>query len=311
MGSDVPDRTVIGGQSQSLAGTTNWPRPAVRQVGEPGERSLQAGTQSGVTRRRLDSAAMLSFGGGTGTSLLHPGAAAATSAGTPGWITALIAALAAVLAATATALASAYAARRKVAEIELTNSFQLANQYLESARRYTETVYLPLAVAVHDLHSAFLAFKAVIREPEVPAATTNFTDKISTFLAATNKQFAAGASAVLTFKLDDTLTGFTAFIDKSRSVAEPVTVNEVAMIFSLGFYGLQIHRSLTRQFSSSILPYDEFTFRILGMGMGLRQNPMLVAAPLGSDEFAKRFTFDINQIKAAIKEVTLGAYNAP
>jgi 2-methylisocitrate lyase-like PEP mutase family enzyme len=96
-----------------------------------------------------------------GTSLQHLEAAAATSTGTPGWLTALIAGLAAILAAAATALSSAYVAKRKIAEIELTNTFQMAEKYLESARRYTQNVYLPLAVAVHNLHAAFLDFKAV------------------------------------------------------------------------------------------------------------------------------------------------------
>lgn len=207
-------------------------------------------------------------------------------------------------------MSSAYAARRKVAEIELTNAFQTANQYLESARQYTQNVYLPLAAAVHNLHTAFLRFKAITEESKMPAATQKFSDEVGEFLDVTNNQFKAGASAVFTFKLDDTLTGFTTFIDKSRSATESVTVNEIEIAFSLGFSGWRIQRSLTRQFTSSVSPYDEFAFRILGMSIGVRQNPVLVAAPLTSNDFAKRFTLDVNGIKVAIKEVTLGAYNA-
>jgi hypothetical protein len=156
---------------------------------------------------------------------------------TPGWITALIAGLAAILAATATALSSAYAAKRRVAEIELGNSFQMAERYLESARRYTQNVYLPLAVAVHNLHSAFLDFNAVTEESKLPAAEQQFSDDIATFAAFANHQFKTGASAVFTFKLDDTLTGFISFLEKSRSATERVIISEVELMYSFGYFG--------------------------------------------------------------------------
>jgi hypothetical protein len=245
------------------------------------------------------------------TSLLHLQAAAVASTGTPGWITALIAAAAAILAAAVTALSSAYVARRKVAEIQLTNALQLASQYLESARQYTQNVYLPIARAVHNLHKAFLDFKAVTEESEASAAKRDFLNAINTFLAVTDAQFESGASAVLTFKLDDMLTGFTAFVEKSRSATESVTINEVELALSMGFLGWHIQKKLIRDFSSSISPYDSFALRTVGISLGLQQNPVLVAAPLDSNNFAKRFILDVNQIKSAIKEVTLGAYDAP
>ena len=104
---------------------------------------------------------------------------AAASTGTPGWLTALIAGLAAIVAAVATALGSAYEAKRRVAEIELTNAFQMTEKCLESARQYTQNVYLPLAVAVYNLHAAFLDFKAVVGESKVLAAEQQFSGAIS------------------------------------------------------------------------------------------------------------------------------------
>ena len=59
-------------------------------------------------------------------------AAAASTGGTPAWVTPVIAAGAAIAAALVTALSAAYVARRKVAELELANSFDLSKQYLES-----------------------------------------------------------------------------------------------------------------------------------------------------------------------------------
>src|SRR5689334_5050267 len=87
-------------------------------------------------------------------------AVTASKAGTPAWVTPLIAAGAAIAAAVVTALSAAYVARRRVAELQLANSFELAKQYLESARNYTQTVYLPLSIDVYNLHDAFLAYKA-------------------------------------------------------------------------------------------------------------------------------------------------------
>ena len=84
---------------------------------------------------------------------------AASQGGTPVWVTPLIAAGAAILAAVVTALASAYVARRKVAELQLSNSFELAKQYLESARNYTQSVYLPLAIDIYKLNDAFLTYQ--------------------------------------------------------------------------------------------------------------------------------------------------------
>ncbi len=86
---------------------------------------------------------------------------AASQGGTPAWVTPVIAAGAAIAAALVTALSSAYIARRRVTELQLSNSFELAKQYLESARNYTQSVYLPLSIQVYNLQDAFLAYKAV------------------------------------------------------------------------------------------------------------------------------------------------------
>jgi hypothetical protein len=57
------------------------------------------------------------------------------------------------------------------------------------------------------------------------------------------------------------------------------------------------------------------TVPLIGVGVKMKlrvkKTPVLAAAPLSSDDFAERFTIDVSSIKAAIKEVTLGAYSAP
>ena len=254
-----------------------------------------------------------------GTSLRQLEAVtAASSTGTPGWLTALIAGLAAIVAAAATAFSSAYVAKRRVAEIEFTNALQMAEKYLESARQYTQGVYLPLAVATHNLHSAFLRFKGVTEESEMPAAKQQFVDDITAFVDFASKQFETGASAVFTFKLDDTLTAFIPFLEKSRSATEVVIIAAREMRYSFGLLdGRFIHSHTIESTSNrrpllgdlnidvSILP-PPFNAQVR-----VKRTPVLAAAPLHSDDFADRFTIDVSQIKAAIKEVTLGSFSAP
>ena len=247
----------------------------------------------------------------TSTSSTAPATSTSSAAGTSTWLTALIAALGVVIGAVATAFGSAYAARRKIQEIKLTNTFQQAKDYLESARQYKEDIYLPLAIAAHNLHTAFLSFKAVAEDAKMPAAELAFSRQISTFLTFTDSQFRAGASAAFTFKLDDTLTGFISFLDKSRSATAPVTLNEVGIVFSLAGFNWNTQRNLARRLPISLNYFGGLALGILGAGIGVRQNPVLVCAPLSSKDFAKRFTLDINVIKSCIKEVTLGSYSAP
>jgi hypothetical protein len=240
--------------------------------------------------------------------------------GTPGWLTALIAGLAAIVAATATAFSGVYVAKRKVAEIELTNAFQVAEKYLESARQYTQSVYLPLAVAVHGLHTAFLKFKAVAEEPEMPAAKQEFSDKIAAFIGFANDQFKSGASGVFTFKLDDTLSALIPFLERSTSAADLAIIVEIEMAYSFNYFGLRLEDRQARRLTSnrrSLLQTSganialPLPFFLRGASVRLKRTPVLAAAPLHSDEFAERFTVDVTQIKAAIKEVTLGSYSAP
>jgi hypothetical protein len=173
-------------------------------------------------------------------------------------------------------------------------------------------------VAVHNLHSAFLNFKAAVEESQIPAARQQLSDDIAVFVHFANGQFKAGASATFTLKLDDTLTAFISFLEKSRSATELVITAEITMTYSVGYFGWKTEDSLTRRFTSSrrsaLRPVDvslSLPIFPLGMAMRMKRNPTLAAAPLSSDDFAERFTLNVNQIKAAIKEVTLGAYRAP
>ena len=165
-------------------------------------------------------------------------ATAASEGGTPAWVTPLIAAGAAIAAALVTALSAAYVARRKVAELELTNSFDLSKQYLESARNYTQAVYLPLSVDVYKLHDSFLTYKAygnpversALNEPSSidrsavngPSIREVFEDDCRLFIGETRTRFYQGAGAVLTIRLDKDITSSISFLQESLDIEEVV-----------------------------------------------------------------------------------------
>jgi hypothetical protein len=229
---------------------------------------------------------------------------------TPAWVTTLIAAAAAILADAVTAIASAYVARRKVAEIELQNSFQLTQQYLESARNYTQAVYLPLAVAVYKLHDGFLSFRTEQphRQEEEPRLAT-FTGECEHFISAARDLFGRGASAVLTLKLDETLTLFVSFLRESLTASRKKVVNQVTLEASIGSALGRSVLARTVELSSVVVPYNSLHFSFLpGLSIGFHQAPKLVATPIASKEFERQFVLYVNTIKAAIKEVTLGAH---
>lgn len=229
------------------------------------------------------------------------GALAASQGGTPAWVTPLIAGGAAILAAAVTAYASAYAARRKVAELRLSNSFELAKQYLESARNYTETVYFPLSIRIYKLHSEFLTFKAA-DEKQAESSKSLFANNCEVFIAAIDDLFARGATAVLTLRLDETVTRFISFLRESRISKQVETHKAFVETFlkvaiSTASLAVPLVGAMSDISIGPLLELGKSTFK-----------PTVVAAPMESEEFEKQFVLYINAIKSGIKEVTLGGY---
>lgn len=209
----------------------------------------------------------------------------------------MIAAGAAILAAVVTAYATAYAARRKVAELRLANSFELAKQYLESARNYSETVYLPLAISVYRLHNSFLTFKAADDPRESKEAT--FADECKAFIDTVDGLFIRGATAVLTIRLDEAITRLISFLRESLSSKHAVKgTSPLDYIIGVGLGTLSITMPLA---GASIGP-------LLELGTKKTSRPTYIAAPTGSKEFEEQFLIHVNTIKSGIKEVTLGGY---
>jgi hypothetical protein len=73
--------------------------------------------------------------------------------------TALIAAAASIAAALVTAGASSYTARTRINEVRLTYNQKLHENYLATARAYTNSIYVPLAISLTRLSEAFVHFR--------------------------------------------------------------------------------------------------------------------------------------------------------
>jgi hypothetical protein len=234
---------------------------------------------------------------------------AASQGGTPVWVTPVIAAGAAIAAALATALSSAYVARRKVAELQLTNSFELAKQYLESARNYTQSVYLPLAIEVYSLQDAFLAYEVTGQTSErsapgkPPSPRDRFENDCQLFIGAVNTLFRQGAGAVLTVELDDDVTSFLSFLRESMNAERTVKTRSSLETFARGVI-TSVALVTPIIGVAAALP----TKQLLEFGTGSGARYEIAAAPITSHEFEKQFTFYISAISSGIKQVTLGGY---
>ena len=243
-------------------------------------------------------------------------ASATGQGGTPAWVTSLIAAGAAIAAALVTALSAAYVARRKVAELELTNTFDLSKQYLESARNYTQGVYLPLSVEVYKLQDSFLAYKAAGKpversSPGEPnSVRERFENTCQLFTGEMRMRFYQGAGAVLTIRLDKDITAFVSFLQESVNIEEVIQERSIPKIVRTL---AQLAARLTLTSASIIIPAigiaaNVSTGALLSFGSGTSVEQEVVAAPIMSDEFEEQFTSFIFSIKLGIKQVTLGGF---
>lgn len=223
----------------------------------------------------------------------------------PTWLTALIAALAVVLGASATAVATVVSANRKVREVEISYLQRLQESYLDNARAYTNSVYVPLAVTLTRLSASFETFRVEIE------AGDNDTDAMSTMGGAIDR-FAEeikvlqdrGAAALFTTALEEELERFISFVTNSRTAASTVR----KAVVRIRFLGYEIAQEIStpwliRQFrfmEQISLPV------IIGPKTYVERNQVLAAA-LASRDFEAEFAVGLNALRQLIKEVTLGA----
>ena len=78
---------------------------------------------------------------------------------------------------------AAYNAKQKLKEIQINHSHQLHETYLNNAREYTSSVYVPLSMAVTNLSREYLKFrKTITNETSEDSSETHFKEKIKLFI---------------------------------------------------------------------------------------------------------------------------------
>jgi len=235
---------------------------------------------------------------------------AALSAGAE---TALIVAAASLATAVVTAAAATYASRVHIREVRLTYDQKLHGNYLANARAYTNSVYVPLSVALTHLSASFLTFRdgliANTREA-APEAVDLFKKGIGDFVSAIDEFTTRGADAFLTRELEDELVSLTTFLRKSTVSTAPRA--SVVFTYGVGFGGLSASasRETSGKVARAAYGVSEVSLNLFGVRASSRVGKLL-EAPLTSPAFERRMVEDLASIKMLIKEVTLGAHAGP
>lgn len=224
----------------------------------------------------------------------------------PKLLTALVGAAAAVLGAIAGGLAKGYVSRQKFRELEFEYEKRLQSGYLENARAYLSSVYVPLAILVTRLNSSFQSYRS---DPTSKQASDQFIASIQELASGLIDLGEKGGNAFLTTDLDETLQSFNEFLFGSRCAHEVsmklIVKFELRSIPFVSYFGTEREYTLSgkrvRQFGSGSIDIS-----LGGLGIAYQATEIL-KAPLSSSEFEERFVRDIHTINILIKEVTLGS----
>lgn len=219
----------------------------------------------------------------------------------PAWAVALIAALGALFGVIITVAGTVYAAKKKVKEVELTYRQKLQDTYLQNARSYLESVYLPLHVAVSKLAVSYEAFRAYIdfNARTVDSARADvFRAAVQDYNSTLDSLFDRGAGAFLTVDLEIRLEAFNGFVRRSLDA----TKVRRKLLVSLSSMGVGRDAELeTRRRILSLSVY------VAGMSFNLDSH--VISAPTHTREFEEKFVGDLAILRMLIKEVTLGAHS--
>ena len=201
-----------------------------------------------------------------------------------------------------TALASRFTARSKIAEVQTVYQQKLRDTYLENARKYTNSLYVPISVQIAALERVYRAFAAATAK--VPGASPDtFKSACQQYLDVMADLSAKGANAFLTAELEDRLTRFNSLIAESLSASGPVR-SVVARLETGWIFGGRTPRYVTKSVRGRWARFLDFTISIAGMR--LTYSNELLAAPPGSEDFAKAFVVQLGTVRLLLKEVTLG-----
>jgi hypothetical protein len=212
--------------------------------------------------------------------------------------------------ALAAAAANMYSASRKIKEVKLAYAYKLQDGYLENARKLSGEVYVPINVQLTALSSSYEIFRARVNfdANEVPEGSFHFfVGQCRNYLSEIDKLFQRGADAYLTNEMDKRLREFNSFIRESVSAKELVVKNVFEASASMLPFALSVDK-FEQKSRSRIAPFvPKFSISLAGFGLGYSKE--VLAAPLQSRTFEKRFQTDTLILKSLIKEVKLGSHS--
>ena len=203
---------------------------------------------------------------------------------------------------------AAYNARQKLKEIQVNHSHQLHENYLNNARQYTESVYVPLSMAVTNISREYLEFRKCITNESLESEDKiNFKQQIDQFVNSVDELLARGASSFLTTDLENVLLSFRSFIETSHSADVPLS--RVIVTYGIKLFGANQEVSKEMKLSGKQAEFwqGKFGFSQFGVSVKFKGNQIL-AAPLESEMFEEKFMHDTNLMNLLIKEVTLGSH---
>jgi hypothetical protein len=232
-------------------------------------------------------------------------------------VTAIIAAAGVVVGALLTAVAAAYSSRMKIQEIVFTYQQKLQDSYLENARSYTRTIYVPLSIAVYQLTRSYESFRGTIDFDTGKTSSDYkevFEKEALSFLNQFDLLVERGAAAFLTSALEQRLADFTSFLRASLT-ADAVLKQS---IFTLAGRKLEYSSNRGAMLRATLIDTAAAavsSLSILAPMTGLpfpqvTREVRILSAPLTSREFEQRIITEMTTLNYLIKEVTLGSHSS-
>lgn len=213
-------------------------------------------------------------------------------------------------------LAGYITASWKIREIKLTYEQKRRDSYLENARRVSDKVYIPLAVAISKLSRAYTEFIVNtdfdnLVSVEFEAAAVQFKKECEDFENIVYDLLQRGASAYLTLALENELNSFSLFIKSSMDATNVIQKTVLSPILLNKSFPIVQYRSDHKSLQS-IAKYLKIVLSVVPLGpFSLEIESKILAAPFSSRAFEDRFQSGVLLIGALIKEVTLGSRSAP
>ncbi len=218
-------------------------------------------------------------------------------------LTALIAGIAALGGAAIAGFSSNMSAKHKLRELEVTFSQKVRETYLQNAREYTKSIYVPLTLALSHLNDEYASFAA---NPDATGTVDRFKASIKSFLVEVHELRDRGAEAFLTNELEDKLRSFIEFLRESHDATAPVVKAQLGYKIGFGVFHIDETKYL-KLVGPAALRWrsSRMTVNFAGMGVTYEAN-VLLAAPVSSMDFGTRFVADSGDLRFLVKEVTLG-----